>query len=75
MRKNVGLFDAFLRTMIGFSMFGKGINWKSSIMVCLASMLIATGLTRYCPCYQMLNRSSLDTPWKYAKAKAGKIMH
>ena len=75
MRKNVGLFEAFLRTMIGFSMFGKGINCRSSIMVGLGSMLIATGITRYCPCYQMLNRSSLDTPWKYAKATAGKIMH
>ena len=45
MRKNVGLFEAFLRTMIGFSMFGKGINWRSSIMVGLGSMLIATGIT------------------------------
>lgn len=75
MKKNIGLAEACMRTMLGFSLFGKGLNWRNNMVVILGSALIATGITRYCPCYQMLDRSSCDGPWEYAKTKVGKMTH
>ena len=31
MKRNIGLFEAFLRTMAGFMLFGKGVGWKSNL--------------------------------------------
>lgn len=75
MKKNVGLFEAFMRTMMGFAMFGKGLNWRSNMLVIFASALIASGITRYCPCYHMMGRSTCDAPWDYAKSMVGKMTH
>ena len=75
MKRNIGLFEAFLRTMAGFMLFGKGVGWKSNLAVGAGSMMLATGITRFCPCYQMFGKSTCDTPWEYAKSTVGKIKH
>ncbi len=75
MKKNIGLFEAFVRTAAGFALFGKGINWRSNLALGVGSAMIATGMTRFCPCYQMFGKSSCDTPWEYAKSTVGKIKH
>ena len=75
MKKNTGLAEAFMRTMLGFALFGKGLNRRSNLVMIMGSAMIATGITRYCPAYYLLDRSSCDNPWKYAKTKVGKMTH
>lgn len=75
MKKNVGLCEAFLRTMVGFALFGKGINWRSNVSLLVGSMVLASGITRFCPAYQLIGKSSCDTPWECAKSTVGKIKH
>lgn len=59
-KKNVGDIDATLRLSGGFTLLGTGIIKKSTLMIVAGSMMIAEGITRFCPILYLLGLSTYD---------------
>ncbi len=59
-KKNVGDIDANFRLSCGFTLLGTGIVKKSTFMIFSGSMMIAEGITRFCPLLYMLGLSTND---------------
>lgn len=59
-KKNVGDIDATFRLSGGFTLLGMGIVKKSTFMVVSGSMIIAEGITRFCPLLYILGLSTND---------------
>lgn len=71
-RKNVGDIDATFRLSGGFTLLGLGIVRKSTLMIISGSMMIAEGITRFCPFLYILGLSTYD---KNMNIKISKEFH
>ncbi len=59
-KKNVGDIDATFRLSSGFTLLGAGIMKKSTFMIVSGSIMIAEGITRFCPLLYILGLSTND---------------
>lgn len=57
-RKNIGDIDATFRLSGGFTLLSIGIVRKSTLMIISGSMMIAEGITRFCPLLYILGLST-----------------
>lgn len=59
-QKNVGRIDAFLRISLGFLTFGIGIMKKRPSLTTIGAVKIASGTSRYCPVYDLLDLTTVS---------------
>lgn len=55
MKQNMGNGEALLRTWAGLFIFGLGIIRDSRTMMLIGSGKAATGITKYCPCKDVMH--------------------
>ncbi|GAV23819.1 YgaP family membrane protein [Carboxydothermus pertinax] len=60
MRENVGTWDAFLRSSMGAMLLGLGIVNKSKNLICVGAMELATGITRWCPVFELFGINTVE---------------
>ncbi|WP_034541350.1 YgaP family membrane protein [Carboxydothermus hydrogenoformans] len=60
MRENVGTWDAFLRSSMGAMLLGLGIVNKSKSLICVGAMELATGITRWCPVFELFGINTAE---------------
>ena len=64
MRENVGTWDAFLRSSMGAMLLGLGIVNKSKSLIWVGAMELATGITRWCPVFELFGINTAgDEDW------------
>ena len=58
-QKNVGRLDAFLRIAAGIAVVSVGIIKKRPSLATIGACKIASGVTRYCPVYELMDVTTI----------------